>query len=609
MTHSETEYEFSRNRCTMVFGVNDTDPGADSNGSGKSTLIEAISLATTGLTCRDVNKEDFIQDGEDCTYVEFNLDNQLSDVNELSIRRWFHRKKSARVEIWENNELNKEITSVNEANQRIYELIGLSREDLLHFFIIGQDTNFSFLTVNDTEKKNIISRLSNTDKISTIVDNLKIQKKELESSKLRKIEDSINSLDSKIEVYEQDIDELRNSKVDSNDTEIRHLKEDIVALQSETDMLIVAKGEQGILVKELKNKNNLINVDESTLKEARLSLDLIEDKLKKAKIKTRNIESTIEHLGTIKEGAISCPACDHEFNPSSEIDVSEIDELIEYSEEELQIAKSNVKKIQKKIVLKEQEINTIKEQSTKKQELVLKINRLENKIKGINDEIDTNNRNREKLKDSIEKLSKISDNKSKIKEVRLKLAETEKQKRFKNEELDLLKGEISDIDFWIHHFGKKGFSTYLSNKSVKIIEGMTNSYLKKFNSDLQVQIDGFTELKNGELSEKINVSILRNGSNLGSFKRYSGGEKGRINLANIVGLQKLMNMSAPTGGLNLLILDEVFDGLDATGQRDVVNILEHIGVTTMVVSHRNDPVGAENELYIKKIDGVSRILN
>jgi exonuclease SbcC len=593
----------------MVFGVNDTDPGADSNGSGKSTLIEAISLATTGLTCRDVNKEDFIQDGEDCTYVEFNLDNQLSDVNELSIRRWFHRKKSARVEIWENNELNKEITSVNEANQRIYELIGLSREDLLHFFIIGQDTNFSFLTVNDTEKKNIISRLSNTDKISTIVDNLKIQKKELESSKLRKIEDSINSLDSKIEVYEQDIDELRNSKVDSNDTEIRHLKEDIVALQSETDMLIVAKGEQGILVKELKNKNNLINVDESTLKEARLSLDLIEDKLKKAKIKTRNIESTIEHLGTIKEGAISCPACDHEFNPSSEIDVSEIDELIEYSEEELQIAKSNVKKIQKKIVLKEQEINTIKEQSTKKQELVLKINRLENKIKGINDEIDTNNRNREKLKDSIEKLSKISDNKSKIKEVRLKLAETEKQKRFKNEELDLLKGEISDIDFWIHHFGKKGFSTYLSNKSVKIIEGMTNSYLKKFNSDLQVQIDGFTELKNGELSEKINVSILRNGSNLGSFKRYSGGEKGRINLANIVGLQKLMNMSAPTGGLNLLILDEVFDGLDATGQRDVVNILEHIGVTTMVVSHRNDPVGAENELYIKKIDGVSRILN
>jgi exonuclease SbcC len=593
----------------MIFGVNESDPGADSNGSGKSTLIEAISLATTGLTCRDVNKEDFIQDGENSAYVEFTLENKLGDVNDLTIKRWFHRKKSAKVEIWENNELNKEITSVNEANQRVYELIGLSREDLLHFFIIGQDTNFSFLTVNDTEKKNIISRLSNTDKISKIIENLKAEKKELESTKLRKVEDSINSLESKIEVYEQEIEDLKKSKTNSNDDKIKEIESDIKELESESKGLEIYKLECKEKIEQLKAENDLIKVDSNHIKEVKKSIELLEEKLKKTKTKVRNIESTIDHLSTIKDGAITCPECNHEFNPSSDIDVSEVDELIEYSTEELTIAKSNVKRIQKKIEVKESDIKTIKQQTDKKQEIEQKINRLENKIRGTNDEISVNDRSISKLKDSIEKLSKVSDNKEKIKEVRLKLAETEKHKHAKTEELDSISKEISDIDFWIYHFGKKGFSTYLSNKSVKIIEGMTNSYLKKFNSDLQVQIDGFTELKNGELSEKISVSILRNGNNLGSFKRYSGGEKGRINLANIVGLQKLMNMSAPTGGLNLLILDEVFDGLDATGQRDVVNILEHIGVTTMVVSHRNDPIGAENELYIKKIDGVSRILN
>jgi exonuclease SbcC len=593
----------------LIFGLNESDPGADSNGSGKSTLIEAITLAISGMTCRDINKEDFIQDGEDECFVQFDLKNKLGDVNDLSIKRWFHRRKSAKIEIWENNSLNKEITSVNEANQRIYELIGLTRDDLLHFFIIGQDTNFSFLTVNDTEKKNIIARLSNTDKINNIIDNLKNQKKEIESSKLRKLEDSVNGFDSKIEVYEEEILSLKNDKSDSNKEKINEIKQEITDLEQESAQLEVDKEAYQLQIDKLNEEDRLITIDGSSLETAEQSLEKLEAKLKKSKTKVRNSESTIDHLETIKDGVITCPKCEHEFNPSSDIDVSEVEELIEFTNEELIDAQESVKKLNKKIKIKEQDISRIKENSNRKKEIKSKVKRLKDKIEGADDEISVNNRSIEKLNNSIEKLSIQNNNKNKIKEIRLKIAEIEKEKEFKSNELESVKEEISIIDYWIYHFGKKGFSTYISNKSVKVIEGMTNSYLRKFNSDLQVQIDGFTALKNGELSEKISVSIVRNGKFLGSFKRYSGGEKGRINLANIVGLQKLMNMSAPTGGLNLLILDEVFDGLDSTGQKDVVNILEGIGVTTLVVSHRNDPLGSTNELYIKKMDGVSKIIN
>jgi DNA repair exonuclease SbcCD ATPase subunit len=150
----------------MVYGQNLTDPGMDSNGSGKSGLIEGITLAITGKTCRDVSREEFVNIDEDFTFVELSLENKITKVNNLVIKRWIDKKKSARIEIWENNELNKEITSVNEANSRIFELIGISREDLLHFFIIGQGTNYSFLSSGDSEQKNIISRL--TDRKSVV---------------------------------------------------------------------------------------------------------------------------------------------------------------------------------------------------------------------------------------------------------------------------------------------------------------------------------------------------------------------------------------------------------------------------------------------------------
>ena len=38
--------------------------------------------------------------------------------------------------------------------------------------------------------------------------------------------------------------------------------------------------------------------------------------------------------------------------------------------------------------------------------------------------------------------------------------------------------EMEAIKFWQFNMGKSGFMTYLANKSIKIIEGITNSYLR-----------------------------------------------------------------------------------------------------------------------------------
>lgn len=54
--HRESIYEFKNNACTVIFGRNETDRGMDNNGAGKTTLFEAIVLALTNKSLRDIKR-------------------------------------------------------------------------------------------------------------------------------------------------------------------------------------------------------------------------------------------------------------------------------------------------------------------------------------------------------------------------------------------------------------------------------------------------------------------------------------------------------------------------------------------------------------------------
>lgn len=167
--------------------------------------------------------------------------------------------------------------------------------------------------------------------------------------------------------------------------------------------------------------------------------------------------------------------------------------------------------------------------------------------------------------------------------------------------------EIDMIKFWQFNMGKNGFSTYLANKSIKIIEGITNSFLRKFGVDISVLINGFKILRSGEVREKIDVFVLNDGITAEQFMSKSGGERGRVTLAGILGIQHLINLSTNGRGLNLLLLDEVFPGIDAMGQEKIIKVLETLGVTIMLITQNvSESFNNENTLYVVKSGGESR---
>ena len=167
--------------------------------------------------------------------------------------------------------------------------------------------------------------------------------------------------------------------------------------------------------------------------------------------------------------------------------------------------------------------------------------------------------------------------------------------------------EIDMIKFWQFNMGKNGFSTYLANKSIKIIEGITNSFLRKFGVDISVLINGFKILRSGEVREKIDVFVLNDGITAEQFMSKSGGERGRVTLAGILGIQHLINLSTNGRGLNFLALDESLNNIDKKGIIEICKTLNGLNITTMLIAQNVEDIDIfQNKLYVEKENGVSR---
>ena len=607
ISHTETPYTFLKNRMSLFYGFNYDDEGFDSNGSGKSTVIEAVSLAITGSTSRDVKKDEFIRDNEDECFIEFDLSNKIGDVKSLKIQKWFYRKKATRIKLHENGEENKELTSTAEASKRILELIGISKDDLLFFYIIGQNQNYSFLTANDSEKKQIISRFTNVDFIDEKIEKLKADKKiydsrrQDEQNSFSKIEGVIESIQDEIEYENEEIKKGLKSQLEIYETDNEEKKSQIKNNNQEItkkNILIKKKKKklQNSKFAEIENKNDI-----------ELKRNKTEKKIEKFNKDIREVKATISELELLKKGKIKCPNCSHDFVPESNMHVHEIDEYLSESEKIKEKTLNDKKSYETELAELEETINKIDELKDEKIEI-------EDEKEVIEDEVDDLNGSNDKLEklikanlESIEKVKKDFSKNSKINKLNKKLTTKKAELKEIENRLTEVKEKIEELDYWIYHFGKKGFKTFLNNKSIKSIEGATNLFLEKVNTDLRIRIDGFTLLSSGDIREKIEIKIIRNGSVIGSFNKYSGGEKERIKIANLVALHKLFNLASPNGGLDILALDETFDGLDITGQIECFKILEKSKITNLVITHMDKPIGADNEVRIEKENSISKI--
>ena len=253
-------------------------------------------------------------------------------------RQFFRGNKSAKIEIWENDKLNKQVVSVNEANKRVLELIGISREDLLRYFIISQDNRYTFFTASDGEKKEIMNRITSADMINPVIEELDLRYKE-KNAEYKEIDDEIGKLSDKKELLVEQREEVLAN--DNTEEELNELSEKISEAEEEIGEIDGNLEKWKKAVKTREEQIQAITVEDTTqLKKDRKKLKEEMEELDSELSENKRME---KKLKAELEDTITCPNCSHEFIHESELDLS-----VEDTKSLLAEAQSEIKKQTKK---------------------------------------------------------------------------------------------------------------------------------------------------------------------------------------------------------------------------------------------------------------------
>ena len=602
--HKNSTYEFKNNTCTVIFGDNKDDKGLQNNGAGKTTLFEAVCIALTNESLRSLKKESFInREADDCKII-FCLENSAMKMKLRIERQFFRGSKPAKIAIYENGELNSQIVSVNEAIKRVLELIGISREDLLRYFIISQDNHYTFFTASDSEKKEIMNRITSADMVNPVIDEL--------SERLKQKNDEYNDIISHIDKLSD-----RKAILAEQRQELLNDRNYADKLRKEKDAIGEIEAEIEEYERNAKSYENKKADAESLINDIEIK-DVTEliNKRKKLKEQLEGVEEKVTENGTLKRKlkrevdlAITCPNCGKEFVPDSQLDLSpeEIRGVIKEIDVEIEKGVKKQEKLELQLKQVRKDISEAEKNNDRKNELDAMIKKYERLAKRAKESILELKVDISKHQERIRTIKANKENDVLLKKIESQIKDVDKELSAEQSKLKPVMDEIDMIKFWQFNMGKNGFSTYLANKSIKIIEGITNSFLRKFGVDISVLINGFKILRSGEVREKIDVFVLNDGITAEQFMSKSGGERGRVTLAGILGIQHLINLSTNGRGLNLLLLDEVFPGIDAMGQEKIIKVLETLGVTIMLITQNvSESFNNENTLYVVKSGGESR---
>ena len=658
-------YKFPE-RPVLLMGENKDDSSQKGNGSGKSALIEAIPLAILGETLRNVKVKELIRRGADSAEIEIDLYNKkLGKV--LSIKRTLFLKKSSKVEVkFGTQEIR--LSSVSEYDAYILKILQISKEDFFSFFVIKKDDYKPFFSTTDSKKKAIINRFSKADiidKTKPLIDQellvldhkLREKEKELayhtgqinvlleqlsQKSPAKRIED----LKMQLQYSKEREHKCRQFKIES--IEIKQRNSETMSLYN-TDIENNKKSILHVLgVIENERKEYKVLLDQYNLKNTTLQEIFTGQSLERNKVQdqiftlsqeigeNKVFQSQLE--GQIKEG-IECPVCHHLFSlRDKDFDVNEAkailsEELIPFIQSlQNQIKnldfdivsiqnthKANNAQFEKELYEMNAQLFIVTERGkqsvTHKSNLETELDLLNLKQARLQNLIDDN------LKDDLkaeQELIKISTEVTSLLG-QITTIENEQNKDEDQIKIDKLNEDISKINIqienhkteivaekvWITHF--KNFKSFLANQSIGNITSYTNMYLEKMDSNLSVEIDGYRTLASDVLKEEISVTVYKNLNESGSYGCFSAGERARIDIACIMSIQHLINLSCNTGGLDLLVCDEILDAADSYGIQKIIESISDSSAVIMIVSQNDVISSIANIVTATKEKGVTSL--
>jgi DNA repair exonuclease SbcCD ATPase subunit len=599
------------------------------------------------------------KDGEVWTDVSFS---NINDGNNF-ILKWFDISKDDFFNYFIINK-NKFKSFYQSSNREKVELINRFHDASI---IDGVDD----FKIDSSNKDYLLSEINkNEGKIEMLEESLEIEYSkdfskdaELKKDKINfgidDLKKDIEKTNIEISNVEKKIIKLKGSKKNISNSDSVDLKiKNIELKESELN------DKRNLLVKELdtfkasvdKNRDEL-NKEYNKLREEGKKV-LLESNNFKSERKNKNLEhdkisKRISKIDSILSGQISCPSCSHEFllkgdlkelaKEKSDLEfkykdillfindlsskILEKGDLLEQMSERASQIKKSFEVLDSKVFNKSKEINS---KISKIDKSLIEISKSKNSI--LNEEVEINKHNSyidseiHSLENKINKVLKFSikisndkinilekslkdvkveDNKDVILEIESKIKSLSDKREVLNKDYLEEVDRIEDLKKWSNRL--KEFKMFLANKSLEVLEYHNNRYLKDMKTDLTVRISGFKKRADGSIKDEINVSIFREEERL--FNSFSGGERGRLLFASILANRYMINLNNKYGGLDFLSIDEVFEGIDGLGLKNLIKPAKELKIPVMIVTHVTTENTNGDILTIEKINGISKIVN
>jgi DNA repair exonuclease SbcCD ATPase subunit len=550
-----TEICFTENSNNLIIGT---------NGAGKSTVLDALTFSLFGKPFRKINKPQLINtiNEKDCVVeIEFSI-----GKTEWKVVRGI---KPNVFEIYRDNKLlDQKSAALDQQKWLEQNVIKMNYKSFTQIVILGSSTFVPFMQLSAANRREVIEDLLDIKIFSSmnsiIKDKIRLIKDEIKTLNLKK-----ESLDDKVEMQQNFIDELENrgnANINANEEKIANLDKEIGDYVDANDII------ESHLEQYTKEQESLVSVG---------------DKLKKlnnmkGKISQKVSTITQEHK-FFNENSV-CPTCTQSIEEEFRIN-------------RIRDAQNKAKELQSGYKELEEAIKEEEERERQFIALSKEITKLTHGISQNNIKISGCRRQIQNLESEIQRITEQLQNRNSEHE---KLSSFKENLKTTYEELASKKDKINYYDFSYSLLKDGGVKSKIIKKYLPLINQQVNRYLQMMDFYINFTLDE-------EFNETVQSPIHEDFS----YASFSEGEKMRIDLALLFTWREVARMKNSVN-TNLLIMDEVFDSsLDGFGTEEFLKIIRYVikDANVFVISHK---VGLEDKfesvIKFEKVKGFSRMV-
>jgi DNA repair exonuclease SbcCD ATPase subunit len=534
-----------------------------------SSIFEAICWCLYGQTYKGLKFDDVVSYASPGgTRVEVDL---CVGKDELTVvRHREHKTGKNKLHLFINGK-NKTPFKQADAEAILSSLLPLSLSAFKHVIYFGQKMGETFLSLNDTGRKQLLEELIGLDVFSKAEKKVKQRLKDIKSESSG-LDGSRTAFKTSIISYEKEIEELEATKDDEMlrlAEERKTLANTLVKLQDERKDAVEQLSLLEDFIREVNDQHikalNDVNVNKALWDKAESARRYCEKQIREH---TSRISNLLYLTG-------NCPTCEQEIDKEHvAATVAAMEEGLTNLHTELGGYKNGATETLEKLDDSRETLNIIKEKiaAVNLNEAKMQVNDVAHRISGNKSQASYLDREEAALNKPTEALRRA-------------ITTTEGDLAVVESKLSVINDELPYLEFWEKGFSATGVRSMILDDVITYLNSRMNHHSRAISDgEIAIELTPQTKLKSGQVREKMDIVASTGGA---GYIAASGGQQRRMDLAVHFALSDLT--ATITGHkMNLLVCDEVLDCIDESGTDAILEMLEEkadAGMSVFLISH------------------------